>query len=41
MGQINEVVRDTAQGAHEAATAAAQLSGNAAELQRLVSQFKL
>jgi methyl-accepting chemotaxis protein len=41
MMQITEVVQTTSQGAHESATAAAQLSGNAEELQRLVRQFKL
>jgi methyl-accepting chemotaxis protein len=41
MMQITEVVQVTAQGAHESATAAAQLSGNAEELQRLVHRFKL
>jgi methyl-accepting chemotaxis protein len=41
MMQITEVVQDTASGAHESATAAAQLHGNAEELQRLVGQFKL
>ena len=41
MMQITEVVQDTASGAHESATAAAQLHGNAEELQRLVRQFKL
>lgn len=41
MMQITEVVQDTASGAHESATAASQLNGNAEELQRLVSQFKL
>jgi methyl-accepting chemotaxis protein len=41
MQQITEVVQTTSQGAHESATAAAQLSGNAEELQRLVRQFKL
>ncbi len=41
MMQITQVVQDTAGGAHQSATAAAQLSGNAVELQRLVSQFKL
>jgi methyl-accepting chemotaxis protein len=41
MHQINTVVGDTAGCAHEAATAASQLNGNAAELQRLVRQFKL
>jgi methyl-accepting chemotaxis protein len=39
--QITEVVQDTARGAHESATVAAQLNGNAEELQRLVRQFKL
>jgi methyl-accepting chemotaxis protein len=41
MQQITEVVRSTAQGAHESATAAAQLNGNAEELQRLVRNFRL
>lgn len=41
MIQITEVVQQTSQGAHESATAAAQLNGNAEELQRLVRQFKL
>lgn len=41
MHQITEVVMQTSQGAQESATAAAQLNGNAVELQRLVSQFKL
>jgi methyl-accepting chemotaxis protein len=41
MLQITEVVQQTSHGAHESATAAAQLSGNAEELQRLVRQFKL
>lgn len=41
MMQITQVVQDTASGAHESATAAAQLNGNAEELQRLVRQFKL
>jgi methyl-accepting chemotaxis protein len=41
MMQITEVVQQTSQGAHESAKAAAQLSGNAEELQRLVHQFKL
>ena len=41
MQQITEVVQHTSQGAQESATAAAQLSGNAEELQRLVRQFKL
>ncbi len=39
--QITEVVRQTSQGAQESATAAAQLNGNAEELQRLVRQFRL
>jgi methyl-accepting chemotaxis protein len=41
MQQITEVVQQTSQGAHESATAAAQLNGNAEELQRLVRQFQL
>jgi methyl-accepting chemotaxis protein len=41
MTQITEVVQQTSQGAHDSATAASQLSGNAEELQRLVRQFKL
>lgn len=41
MQQITSVVQQTSHGAHESATAAAQLSGNAEELQRLVRQFKL
>ena len=41
MLQITEVVQTTSHGAHESATAAAQLSGNAEELQRLVHRFKL
>ncbi len=41
MMQITEVVQQTSRGAYESATAAAQLSGNAEELQRLVRQFKL
>ena len=41
MMQITEVVQQTSQGAHESAAAAAQLHGNAEELQRLVRQFKL
>lgn len=39
--QITEVMHDTACGAHESATAAAQLHGNAVELQQMVRQFKL
>lgn len=41
MVQITEVVQQTSRGAHESATAAAQLNGNSEELQRLVRQFKL
>jgi len=41
MQQITEVVQQTSHGAHESATAASLLSGNAEELQRLVRQFKL
>ena len=41
MMQITEVVQQTSHGAHESAKAAAMLSGNAEELQRLVKQFKL
>jgi methyl-accepting chemotaxis protein len=41
MQQITEVVQQTSHGAQESATAAAQLNGNAEELQRLVRQFKL
>ncbi|MDA8428662.1 MAG: methyl-accepting chemotaxis protein [Geobacteraceae bacterium] len=41
MQQITEVVHQTSQGAQESATAAAQLNGNAEELQRLVRQFRL
>jgi methyl-accepting chemotaxis protein len=41
MQQITEVVQQTSRGAHESATAAAQLNGNAEELQRLVKQFTL
>ncbi|MFA7405869.1 MAG: methyl-accepting chemotaxis protein [Pelobacteraceae bacterium] len=39
--QITEVVQLTSQGAQESATAAAQLNGNAEELQRLVRQFRI
>lgn len=39
--QITGVMQQTSQGAHESATAAAQLSGSAEELQHLVRQFKL
>jgi len=41
MHQITDVVQQTSHGAHESATAASLLSGNAEELQRLVRQFKL
>ena len=41
MQQITEVVQQTSHGAHESAAAAAQLNGNAEELQRLVRQFIL
>jgi methyl-accepting chemotaxis protein len=41
MQQITEVVQLTSQGAQESATAAAQLSGHAEELQRLVRHFKI
>ena len=41
MHQINEVVCDTASGAHATATAAADLSRSAEELQKLVRSFKL
>jgi methyl-accepting chemotaxis protein len=41
MHQITDVVLQTSEEAHESATAAAQLNGNAEELQRLVKQFKL
>ena len=41
MHQITVVVQQTSHGAHESATAAAQLHGNAEELQRLVRQFRL
>jgi methyl-accepting chemotaxis protein len=41
MLQITEVVQLTSQGAQESATAAAQLSGHAEELQRLVRHFKI
>ena len=41
MQQINTVVGDTADSAHQAATVASQLNGNAAQLQRLVRQFQL
>jgi len=41
MMQITDVVQHTSQGAQQSASAAAQLSGNAEELQRLVRQFKL
>ena len=38
---ITEVVQQTSHGAQESATAAAQLNGNAEELQCLVQQFKI
>jgi len=41
MLQITEVVQQTSSGAHESATAAAQLKGNADEMQLLVHQFIL
>lgn len=41
INKITIVVSDTVGCAHGAATAANQLNGNASELQRLVSQFKL
>ena len=41
MHQITNVVHQTSRGAQESAAAAAMLSGNAEELQRLVKQFKL
>lgn len=41
MHQITDVVQQTSEEATKAATAAAQLNGNAEELQRLVKQFKL
>ena len=41
MHQITGVIHQTSQGAQESAAAAAQLSGNAVELHRLVSQFEL
>ena len=41
MHQITDVVQQTSQGAHQSATAAAQLNKNAEELQRLVRQFRL
>ena len=41
MHRINGIVGDTAGCAHEAATVASQLNGNAVELQRLVRQFQL
>ncbi len=41
MLQITEIVQKTSHGAQDSATAAAQLNGNAEELQRLVRQFKL
>ena len=41
MMHITEVVKQTSNGAHESATVASQLNGNAEELQRLVRQFKV
>jgi len=41
MMQITQVVQETVGSAQESATAAAQMSGNADELQRLVRQFNL
>ncbi|MDD2733379.1 MAG: methyl-accepting chemotaxis protein [Desulfuromonadaceae bacterium] len=41
MMQITEVVHQTSHGANESAIAAAQLHGNAGELQRLVQQFTI
>jgi methyl-accepting chemotaxis protein len=41
MIQITEIVQLTLSGAHESATAAAQLNGNSKELQRLIGQFAL
>lgn len=41
MMQITHVVQETAGSAHESATAALQMNGNAEELQRLVRQFNL
>ncbi len=41
MQQITDVVEQASRGAHESASAAVHLSGNAEELQRLVRQFKL
>lgn len=39
--QITEVVQQTAGGAEETAAAAAQLGGQAQDLQNLVGKFKL
>jgi len=39
MQHITEVVKQTSHGAHESAIVAAQLNGNAEELQRMVRQF--
>ena len=39
--EVTATTQATALGAHESATAAAQLNGNATELQRLVGRFKL
>ncbi len=41
MQQITRVVQQTSHGAHESVSAAAHLSGTAAELQHLVQQFRL
>jgi methyl-accepting chemotaxis protein len=41
MRLITEVVQETSQGANASATVAAQMNGNAEELQRLIRQFKL
>jgi methyl-accepting chemotaxis protein len=41
MLQITEVVQQTSRGAHESASAAAQLKDNADEMQLLVHQFVL
>jgi methyl-accepting chemotaxis protein len=41
VAMITDVVQQTAQGAHETAAAAAQLSREAENLQKLVGQFKL
>ncbi|NTV49953.1 MAG: HAMP domain-containing protein [Geobacteraceae bacterium] len=41
MSMITEVIQQTASGAHESSASAAQLSGNAEDLQALVRHFKL